>query len=63
MRRKLFWLGWIVLFVLPFVAGAEIYVNQDLPTLTPWKLAIVAGAVLLVIVTRNRDQVLKHKLV
>jgi len=63
MRKKLFWLGWIVLFILPFLAGAEIYLNQDLPALTPWKLAIVAGAILLVIFTRNRDQVLKHKLV
>ncbi len=63
MRRKLFWVGWAILFALPFVAGAEIYLSQDLPTLTPWKLAVAAGAVILVILTRNRDEVLKHHIV
>jgi len=63
MRKKLFWLGWIVLFALPFAVGADIFLNKDLPTLDPWKLAILAGAVLLVIFSRNRDRVLDHKLV
>jgi hypothetical protein len=63
MRKKLFWFGWIVLFALPFAVGTDIFLNKDLPTLNPWKLAILTGAILLVIFSRNRDQVLKHKLV
>jgi hypothetical protein len=43
--------------------GAEIYLSQDLPTLNIWKVALLAGAVLLVIVSRNRDEVLKHHIV
>lgn len=63
MRKKLFWIGWTILFAIPFAGGAEMYLQQDLPTLTPAKLALFAGAVLLVIFSRNRDEVLKHKLV
>jgi hypothetical protein len=63
MRKTLFWIGWTILFALPIAAGAEIYLSQDLPALNPWKLALVAGAVLLVIFARNRDEVLKHKIV
>ena len=63
MRKKLFWIGWTILFMIPLAAGAEIFLSQDLPALTPWKLALFAGAVLLVIFSRNRDEVLKHKLV
>lgn len=63
MRKKLFWLGWVILFALPFAAGAEIYIYQDMPSLTPSKLALLAGAVLLIILTRNRDDVLKHHVV
>ena len=47
----------------PIAAGAEIYLMKDLPDLNPWKLGLLAGAVLLVIFSRNRDEVLKHKLV
>ncbi len=63
MRRTLFWLGWTVLIALPIAAGVEIYIRQDLPSLDPWRLAVVAGAVLLVIFARNRDEVLKHHVV
>ncbi len=63
MRKTFFWIGWAILFVLPFAAGAEIYLSQDLPTLNIWKVALFAGAVLLVILSRNRDEVLKHHIV
>jgi hypothetical protein len=63
MRKKLFWIGWTILFVIPIAAGVEMYLQQDLPTLTPAKLALFVGAVLLVVFSRNRDEVLKHKLV
>jgi len=63
MRKTFFWIGWAILFALPFAAGAEIYLSQDLPTLNIWKVALLAGAVLLVILSRNRDEVLKHHIV
>jgi len=63
MRKTLFWIGWAILFAIPLAAGAEIYLMKDLPDLNPWKLGLLAGAVLLVIFSRNRDEVLKHKLV
>jgi hypothetical protein len=63
MRKKLFWIGWTILFVIPIAAGVEMYLQQDLPNLTPAKLALFVGAVLLVVFSRNRDEVLKHKLV
>lgn len=61
MRKTFF--CWAVLFAIPLAAGAEIYLSQDLPALTPWKLALFTGAVLMVIVSRNRDEVLKHHIV
>jgi lipid-A-disaccharide synthase-like uncharacterized protein len=63
MRKTLFWIGWAILFAIPLAAGAEIYLSQDMPALNLWKLALLAGAVLLVIFSRNRDEVLKHNLV
>lgn len=63
MRKTLFWIGWTVLFAVPLAMGAEIYLSQDMPALTPWKLALFAGAVLLVVFSRNRDEVLKHHIV
>jgi hypothetical protein len=63
MRKTLFWIGWTILFAIPIAAGAEMYLQQDLPALTPAKLALFVGAVLLVVLSRNRDEVLKHKLV
>lgn len=63
MRKKLFWLGWVILFAIPFAVGAEICIYQDMPNLTPSKLVLLAAAVLLVILARNRDEVLKHHIV
>jgi hypothetical protein len=63
MRKTLFWIGWAILFAIPLAAGAEIYLMKDLPDLNAWKLGLLVGAVLLVIFSRNRDEVLKHKLV
>lgn len=63
MRRKLFWLGWIVLFVLPVIYGIQIYMIQDFPPVEPWKWAIPIGAALLIYFSRNADDVLKHHVV
>ncbi|HXH42038.1 MAG TPA: hypothetical protein VNN08_25665 [Thermoanaerobaculia bacterium] len=63
MRKKLFWIGCAALIAILLIAGTEMFLQQDLPTLNPWKLALLAGALLLVVFSRNRDEVLKHKLV
>jgi hypothetical protein len=63
MRRKLFWLGWIVLFVLPVIYGIQIYVSQDLPPVEAWKWIIPIAAVLLIVLARDKDDVLKHHVV
>ena len=63
MRKKLFWLGWIVLFALPVVYGIQIFLSQDLPAIEPWQWAIPFGAALLIYFARNRDDVLKHHVV
>jgi hypothetical protein len=63
MRRRLFWLGWIVLFTLPVIFATEIIILQDLPSIEPWKWAILFAAVVLVYFTRNTDEVMKHHVV
>ena len=63
MRRTLFWSGWAVLFALPFVYGAQIYVTQDLPDVHFWQWMIPAAAVVIVYFSRNHDDVLKHHVV
>ena len=63
MRRKLFWLGWIVLFLLPVIYGIQIFITKDLPPVEPWKWAIPFAAVVLIFFSRNPDDVLKHHVV
>lgn len=62
MRRALFWFGWVVLFVLPVLFAIEIYRLQDLPAVQVWQWGVLAGAVVLIYFTRDRDDVLKHHL-
>ena len=63
MRRMLFWFGWAVLLSLPVIYGVQIYLVQDLPKIESWKWLVLSGAVLLVYVSRDRDDVLKHHVV
>ena len=63
MRRKLFWLGWIVLFALPVIYGIQIFITQDLPAVEPWKWAVLFATVLLIYFSRNTDDVLNHHVV
>lgn len=63
MRKALFRLGWIVLFVLPVIYGIQIYVTQDLPHVAAWQWAIPLAAVVLIYFSRNTDDVLKHHVV
>jgi lipid-A-disaccharide synthase-like uncharacterized protein len=62
MRRALFRIGWIILFAAPIAFIAEAVVEQDMPTVQPWKWAILAASVLLIYAFRDRDDVLKHHL-
>ena len=62
MRKMLFWLGWVVLFVLPLVYGVQIFVTQDLPDIPLWNWLIPFAAMVLVYFSRNQDDVLKHHL-
>ncbi len=63
MRRTLFWTGLIVLSVLPVIYGVQIYMTQDLPTIHVWQWLIPAAAALMVFLSRNPDDVLKHHVV
>jgi lipid-A-disaccharide synthase-like uncharacterized protein len=60
MRRKLFWTGWAILFLLPVIFAIQIFMTQDLPPVQLWKWGILAGAILLIYFARNRDEVFKH---
>ena len=60
MRRTWFRAGWLILFILPIAFTIEAVIRQDLPTIQPWKWAILAAAVLMIYLARNRDDVLKH---
>ena len=63
MRRKLFWLGWIVLAALPVIYGIQIYIAQDLPPVSPWKWAFLFALVVVIYFSREKDDVLKHHVV
>ncbi len=62
MRKVLLWTGWTILFALPIVYGIQILVTDDLPGVQLWQWAILAATVLLIWVSRNRDDVLKHRI-
>ena len=63
MRRFLFWFGWGILIALPFAFAFEIWWIQNLPKIALWQWAILAGAVVLIYFSRDRDDVLKHHVV
>ena len=63
MRKGLFWFGWAVLLVLPVIYVVTAIVVQDLPRVEPWTWGILFGALALVFLARNRDEVLKHHVV
>lgn len=63
MRKGIFWFGWAVLLALPVIYVVTAIVVQDLPRVEPWKWGILFGAVALIFLSRNRDEVLKHHVV
>ncbi len=60
MRKALFWAGWTILFLLPVAYGIQIVSTDDLPDVHMWQWAILAATVLLIWLSRNRDDALKH---
>jgi hypothetical protein len=62
MRRYVFWFGWGILFLLPVIYGIQIYVTQDLPHVEAWKWFVPLAAVVVILLSRNKDDVLKHHL-
>jgi hypothetical protein len=63
MRKAFFISGWIVLLALPLFYAIDVYVQQDLPSIAPWQWAVPVVAVLMIYLSRNRDDVLKHHLI
>lgn len=62
MRRAIFWTGWGIMFLIPAAFVAEVLFYQDMPSFPAWKWAIPVFAFLLIVLGRNRDDVLKHHL-
>ena len=62
MRRAIFWLGWVILAVLPLILIGQILMIDNLPEIELWKWAVPVIAVGMIIGARNRDDVLKHRL-
>ena len=60
MRKVLFWSGWTLLILLPIAFLVEIWWIQDLPTLQSWRWVVPAIAFALIVLGRNRDDVLNH---
>lgn len=63
MRKTLFWFGWFLVALLPILYAIQIAIVQDLPAIEPWKWSAFGAACLLVVFSRNRDDVLKHHVV
>lgn len=63
MRKILYRVGWITLFVLPVIYGVQIYLTQDLPPVQPWKWLVLSGVIVLIFFSRDPDDVLKHHVV
>jgi hypothetical protein len=63
MRKWLFRLGWVVLFVLPIIYAVQIFVTQDIPEVELWQWGILFATVALLYFSRNTDDVLKHRVV
>jgi len=62
MRRAVFWTGWSILFLIPVAFVAEAWWTQDMPAFPAWKFVIPLIAFVLIVLGRNRDDVLKHHL-
>ena len=62
MRKTVFWTGWAILFLIPVAFVAEAWWYQDMPSFPLWKFVIPLIAFALIVLGRNRDDVLKHHL-
>lgn len=62
MRRWLFWSGLTIVLLIPIAFLIEAILIQDIPPLSVWKVAIALAGCALIVLGRNRDDVLKHHL-
>ena len=62
-RRKLFWIGWGILLLLPIAYVVEGLIIQDLPKIQLWRWIVPLVALGLVMYGREHDDVLKHHVV
>ena len=62
MRRWLYWSGWTIVLIIPIAFLAEAILIQDVPGLRIWKIAIAVIGLAMIVLGRNRDDVLKHHL-
>jgi hypothetical protein len=63
MRKTFSWFAWSVLFALPIVFAIQIFILEDIPRVEWWKWVILLATVLVLYFSRDRDEVLKHRLV
>ena len=62
MRRWLFWSGWVIVLLIPIAFLVEAIMIQDVPALKIWKIVVAVVGLSLIVMGRNRDDVLKHHL-
>lgn len=62
MRKTMFWLGWTIILLLPIAFMIDVAIDPyGTPSFPLWKFAIPAVGVVLILLGRNRDDVLKHR--
>jgi hypothetical protein len=62
MRKVFFWAGWVILGVLPIIFVTHALIIQNMPVVQPWKWAVPLIAIAMIFFSRNRDNVLHHRL-
>lgn len=63
MRRYVFWFGWGVLIALPLVFVTHGLIIQDIPRVQLWQWFVPLAAILVIYLSRDTDDVLKHHVV
>ena len=60
MQRWMYRAGWTIVLIIPLAFFIEAYMIQDVPHLRAWKIAVAVVGLALILIGRNRDDVLKH---
>jgi len=63
MRKYIFRIACLILSVLPVLYAVEIYRQQDIPAVAPWKWGLLLVTLLTLYFSRNTDEVLRHRVV